>query len=57
MWRVLHRERHPYSEIVDESVIEVTDSMNPYMHARGISYMVDIRVCGEMRPSGDTFVE
>jgi ketol-acid reductoisomerase len=32
---------HPYSEIANESVIEATDSLNPYMHARGISYMVD----------------
>jgi ketol-acid reductoisomerase len=32
---------HPYSEIANESVIEATDSLNPYMHARGVSYMVD----------------
>ena len=32
---------HPYSEIANESVIEATDSLNPYMHARGISYMID----------------
>jgi ketol-acid reductoisomerase len=32
---------HPLSEIVNESVIEAVDSLNPYMHARGISYMVD----------------
>lgn len=32
---------HPWSEVVNESVIEATDSLNPYMHARGISYMVD----------------
>jgi ketol-acid reductoisomerase len=32
---------HPYSEIANESVIEATDSLNPYMHARGISFMVD----------------
>jgi ketol-acid reductoisomerase len=32
---------HPYSEIANESVIEAVDSLNPYMHARGISYMVD----------------
>ncbi|MEU4532114.1 hypothetical protein AB0F49_28175 [Micromonospora ureilytica] len=32
---------HPYSEIANESVIEATDSLNPYMHARGIAYMVD----------------
>jgi ketol-acid reductoisomerase len=32
---------HPYSEIANESVIECVDSLNPYMHARGVSYMVD----------------
>lgn len=32
---------HPYSEIANESVIEATDSLNPYMHARGVSYMAD----------------
>ena len=32
---------HPYSEIANESVIEATDSLNPYMHARGVSYLVD----------------
>jgi ketol-acid reductoisomerase len=32
---------HPYSEIANESVIEAADSLNPYMHARGISYMID----------------
>lgn len=32
---------HPYSEVVNESVIEAVDSLNPYMHARGVAYMVD----------------
>ena len=32
---------HPYSEIANESVIESVDSLNPYMHARGVAYMVD----------------
>jgi len=32
---------HPYSEIANESVIECVDSLNPYMHARGVAYMVD----------------
>ncbi len=32
---------HPYSEIANESVIECTDSLNPYMHARGVAYMID----------------
>lgn len=37
---LLHK-GHPWSEIANESVIEATDSLNPYMHARGIGYMVD----------------
>jgi ketol-acid reductoisomerase len=32
---------HPWSEIVNESVIEATDSLLPYMHARDVAYMVD----------------
>jgi ketol-acid reductoisomerase len=32
---------HPNSEAANESVIESVDSLNPYMHARGVSYMVD----------------
>lgn len=32
---------HPWSEIVNESVIECVDSLNPYMHYKGISYMID----------------
>ena len=38
---VLMDHGHPYSEIANESVIEAVDSLNPYMHARGVSYMVD----------------
>lgn len=38
---VLLEAGHPLSEIANESVIEAVDSLNPYMHARGISYMVD----------------
>ena len=30
-----------FSQVVNESVIESVDSLNPYMHARGVSYMVD----------------
>ncbi|MEU0188044.1 ketol-acid reductoisomerase [Streptomyces sp. NPDC006207] len=37
----LMEQDHPYSEIANESVIEAVDSLNPYMHARGIAYMVD----------------
>merc|ERR1712070_120485 len=32
---------HVFSEVINESVIESVDSLNPYMHARGVSYMVD----------------
>jgi ketol-acid reductoisomerase len=32
---------HSWSEIVNESVIEGVDSLNPYMHFRGVAYMVD----------------
>jgi ketol-acid reductoisomerase len=38
---VLIQHGHPYSEIANESVIEAVDSLNPYMHARGVAYMVD----------------
>jgi ketol-acid reductoisomerase len=38
---ILLQNGHPYSEIANESVIEAVDSLNPYMHARGVSYMVD----------------
>jgi len=32
---------HSWSEISNESIIEAVDSLNPYMHARGVDYMVD----------------
>jgi ketol-acid reductoisomerase len=38
---VLIEKNHPYSEVANESVIESVDSLNPYMHARGVAYMVD----------------
>ncbi|CAK4080198.1 unnamed protein product [Aphanomyces euteiches] len=38
---VLLNHGHGYSEIANESVIEATDSLNPFMHARGVAYMVD----------------
>ncbi len=38
---VLMEHGHPFSEVANESVIEAVDSLNPYMHARGVSYMVD----------------
>jgi ketol-acid reductoisomerase len=38
---VLIEHGHPMSEVANESVIECTDSLNPYMHARGVAYMID----------------
>jgi ketol-acid reductoisomerase len=38
---LLHERGHPWSEIANESVIEAVDSLIPYMHARGVGYMVD----------------
>uniref|UniRef100_A0A7S1X9C6 Acetohydroxy-acid reductoisomerase n=1 Tax=Compsopogon caeruleus TaxID=31354 RepID=A0A7S1X9C6_9RHOD len=38
---VLVEKGHVLSEIINESVIESVDSLNPYMHARGVAYMVD----------------
>ena len=32
---------HPYSEIANESIIEAVDSLNPYMHFKGVAFMVD----------------
>jgi ketol-acid reductoisomerase len=38
---LLIEQGHPLSEVVNESVIESVDSLNPYMHARGVAYMID----------------
>ncbi|MGH7765764.1 MAG: ketol-acid reductoisomerase, partial [Candidatus Dormibacteraceae bacterium] len=38
---ILLEHGHPYSEIANESIIEAVDSLLPYMHARGVAYMVD----------------
>lgn len=38
---VLNESGHAWSEIVNESVIEAVDSLNPYMHYRGVAFMVD----------------
>jgi ketol-acid reductoisomerase len=38
---VLRKNGHHTSEIVNESLIEAIDSLNPYMWARGVGYMVD----------------
>lgn len=37
---VLLEKGHLLSEIINESVIESVDSLSPYMHARGVAYMV-----------------
>lgn len=44
--QVLREKGHPYSEICNESIIEAVDSLNPYMHARGVAFMVDNCRCG-----------
>jgi ketol-acid reductoisomerase len=38
---LLQEKGHPYSEIANESIIEAVDSLNPYMHHRGVAFMVD----------------
>ena len=38
---ILSEKGHAWSEIANESVIEAVDSLNPYMHFRGVSYMID----------------
>lgn len=40
---VLRKKGHSYTEIINESVIKSVDSLNPFMHARGVSFMVDNR--------------
>ena len=38
---VLFANGHRWSEIANETIIEATDSLNPYMAARGIDYLID----------------
>ena len=38
---ILIENNHSYSEIVNESIIEAVDSLNPYMYKKGIDWMVD----------------
>lgn len=38
---VLKEEDHSWSEIANESVIEAVDSLTPYMHFKGVAYMID----------------
>jgi ketol-acid reductoisomerase len=38
---VLIEHGHPFSEVINESIIESVDSLNPYMDYNGIAYMID----------------
>ncbi len=38
---VLRSKGHYWSEVVNESIIEAVDSLNPFMRARGVAFMVD----------------
>ncbi len=38
---LLKEKGHSYSEIVNESIIEGIDSLNPYMHYKGLAFMID----------------
>jgi ketol-acid reductoisomerase len=38
---VFHDHGHAWSEIANESIIELVDSLIPYMHAHGIAHMID----------------
>jgi len=39
--QTLQDKGHAWSEICNESIIEAVDSLNPYMHAKGVAFMVD----------------
>ena len=32
---------HSFTEVVNESITEAVDSLNPYMYSQGIDYMID----------------
>ena len=38
---ILLENGHSISEIVNESIIEATDSLNPYMEEKGVAHMID----------------
>lgn len=38
---VLVKREHSWSEVCNESIIEAVDSLNPFMHFKGISHMVN----------------
>ncbi|KAL3509174.1 hypothetical protein ACH5RR_028575 [Cinchona calisaya] len=41
---ILRKKGHSYSEIINESVIEAVDSLNPFMHPRGVAFMALVAV-------------
>ena len=38
---VLRDHGHSYSEVINESIIESVDSLNPYIDYKGIAFMID----------------
>jgi len=38
---LLFERGHCYSEVVNESIIEGVDSLNPYLHHKGVAFMID----------------
>ncbi|RAP39084.1 ketol-acid reductoisomerase [Candidatus Marinamargulisbacteria bacterium SCGC AAA071-K20] len=38
---VLIEHGHPFSEVINESIIESVDSLNPYIDFKGIAFMID----------------
>jgi ketol-acid reductoisomerase len=38
---LLKEKGHSYSEVANESIIESVDSLNPYMHHKGVAFMID----------------
>lgn len=38
---LLFEKGHCYSEVVNESIIEGIDSLNPYLHHKGVAFMID----------------
>lgn len=38
---ILLKNNHVLTEIINESIIEATDSLNPYMNSEGLSHMID----------------
>ena len=38
---VLLEHGHPFSEVINESIIESVDSLNPYIDYKGIAFMID----------------